>query len=74
MTIDQTVLEKLRHLPPDRQQEVLDFVESLEQKTVRKPIRKRLKGLCADLGVTLTEEDVAQARREVWGSFPREEL
>ncbi len=29
MTVEQAVLEKLRELPPERQQEVLDFVESL---------------------------------------------
>lgn len=30
MGIEQTVLEKLRSLPPEKQQEVLDFVEFLQ--------------------------------------------
>lgn len=30
MSIEQAVIEKLRVLPPDKQQEVLDFVEFLE--------------------------------------------
>lgn len=32
MRIEQAVLEKLRSLPLEKQQEVLDFVEFLEQK------------------------------------------
>ncbi len=32
MSIEQAVLEKLRVLPPEKQQEVLDFVEFLGQK------------------------------------------
>ena len=33
MNIEEAVLEKLRELPPERQREVLDFVEFLEGKT-----------------------------------------
>lgn len=33
MNIEQTVVEKLKTLPPDKQQEVLDFVEFLQSKT-----------------------------------------
>ena len=32
MNIEQAVVEKLRIMPVDKQQEVLDFVEFLEQK------------------------------------------
>jgi len=32
MTIEQQVLEKLRDLPPEKQKEVLDFVDSLKKK------------------------------------------
>jgi hypothetical protein len=28
--------------------------------------------LCADLNLDLTETDIADARREMWGNFPRE--
>ncbi|MFB8791803.1 MAG: DUF2281 domain-containing protein [Potamolinea sp.] len=34
MSIEQIVLAKLRTLPPEKQQEVLDFVEFLQTKTV----------------------------------------
>jgi hypothetical protein len=38
MTIEQTVLENLRELPADKQQEVLDFIEFLKHKL---PTKKR---------------------------------
>ncbi len=72
MNLEQAVLDKLRALPPERQQEVLDFAEFLQQKTIVKRQLKSVKGLCADLKVDITEEDIAQARQEMWGNFPRE--
>lgn len=36
MNIEQTVLEKLKTLPAEKQQEVLDFVEFLQSKTHQK--------------------------------------
>jgi Protein of unknown function (DUF2281) len=74
MTIEETIAEKVRALPPERRQEVLDFVEFLQQRvgaTGKRP-RKSAKGLWAAFGVDLTEEDLAEARRELWGGFPRE--
>jgi uncharacterized protein DUF2281 len=72
--IEQSVLQKLRALPPEKQQEVLDFVEFLESRTMPKKPRRSLKGLWADLGVDISEEDIAEARREMWGNFPREDF
>ncbi|MBW4631438.1 MAG: DUF2281 domain-containing protein [Iphinoe sp. HA4291-MV1] len=74
MTIEQTILNNLRDLPPEKQQEVLDFVEFLKTKSPSKGNRRNIKGLCADLSVRITEEDIAQARREMWGNFPREDF
>jgi hypothetical protein len=54
MTIEQAVLENLRDLPLDKQQEVLDFAEFLR------------------LNTGITDEDIAEARKEMWGNFPRE--
>ena len=72
MTIEQQVLEKLRDLPPDKQKEVLDFVDFLKEKNSPKKPRRSLLGLWADLNTRITEEDIAQARREIWGNFPRD--
>ena len=71
MSIEKTVLEKLLKLPVERQKEVLDFVESLEKKPGPQRRRRSLKGLWADLGAQITPEDISDARREMWGGFPR---
>ncbi|NDJ22214.1 DUF2281 domain-containing protein [Nostoc sp. B(2019)] len=72
MNIEQAVLERLRHLPIDKQQQLLDFAEFLYQKTTPKNSLRTVRGLCADLKVDITEEDIAQARQEMWGNFPRD--
>jgi hypothetical protein len=68
MTVEQQVLEKLRELPPQKQEEVLAFVSRLQGNGPR----RSLLGLWSDLGVKVSEEDIAEARREMWGSFPRD--
>lgn len=72
MTIEQQVVEKLRDLPPEKQKEVLDFVDFLKEKNSPKKPRRSLLGLWADLNIHITEEDIAEARREMWGNFPRD--
>lgn len=65
MSIEKSVLEKLLKLPMDKQKEVLDFVESLEKKAVHRHSRRSPKGMWADLGVSISPEDIAEARREM---------
>jgi hypothetical protein len=74
MNLEQSLLEKTRQLPVDKQLELLDFAEFLAQKSVRERPLKSIKGLCADLKVDITEEDIKEARQEMWGNFPREDL
>ena len=72
MTIEQQVLEKLRDLPVEKQREVLDFLDSLQKKNgPKKPLRS-LRGLWKDLNIQITDQDIAEARREMWGNFPRD--
>lgn len=69
-SIEEAVVTKLRELPEDRQQEVLDFANFLGTK--QKPPLKSLRGLWKDFGISISEEDIAEARKEMWGNFPRE--
>ena len=72
MTIEEMVLKRLRGLPPERQKEVLQFVESLKpDEGARKPLHS-LEGLLEDLDLDITGEDIAEARREMWSNFPRD--
>ena len=72
MSIEQQFLEKLRELPPEKQNEVLSFVDSLRKDAGSKVPRHSLRGLWADLNIQITEEDIAEARREMWGHSHRD--
>lgn len=72
MTIEEKVLEKLRDLSPEQKDEVLHLVETLREKKVSAQPLRSLRGLWADLNFEITEEDIAEARREMWGNFPRD--
>jgi hypothetical protein len=72
MTIEQMVIEKLRGLSLEKQKEVLQFVETLRPDDgMRKPLHS-LEGLLEDLNVDITAEEITEARREMWGNFPRD--
>jgi hypothetical protein len=58
-------------LPVEKKQEVLDFVEFVHARSVPKRPRRSIVGLWADLNVDITEEDIAEARREMWGNLDR---
>jgi hypothetical protein len=66
MTIEEQVIEKLRELSPAGQKEVLEFVASLQGKNGPKKPLRNLRGLWKDLNITITDEDIAEARREMW--------
>jgi len=75
MTIAETVAKSVESLPLEKQREVLDFTEFLKASAQTMPRRtvKTLKGLWAGLGIThISDEDIRQARKEIWGNFPRE--
>ena len=68
-SIEAALLDKLRELPGDQQRKVLDFASSL--RTKHKSPRKSLYGLWKDSGVSISDEDIAAARKDMWGNFPR---
>jgi hypothetical protein len=47
MTIEQAIVEKLRTLPPDKQQEALEFVEALQIKEHHSQVRQWESGTSA---------------------------
>lgn len=72
MSIEEAILEKVRSLPPEKKAEVLQFVSGLEASGHR-PFRSP-KGVLSDLKFTISEEDLAEARREMWRGFPRNDV
>jgi hypothetical protein len=73
MSITRAVLENLRDLPVEKQRQVLDFVVALRRETPPAHPRRMVRGLWADLVAQVTEQDIAQARQEMWQGFPRED-
>lgn len=69
MSITEEVIARLRSLPPDKQRQALEYIESLLRETRQEPPRRDLRGLLAACNTDITEEDIAQARQEMWGRF-----
>ncbi len=73
MNLEETVIANLRNLPADQQQEVLDFVQLLQQKRAAvSGQRPQLRGLWT--GAQVTEDDIVEVRREMWSNFPRDDV
>jgi hypothetical protein len=70
MTLEQEILDAVRALPTDKQQEFLDHVKRLRDEATqpRKP-RESGRGLWADLNIDLSAEVIDEARREMWKDF-----
>jgi len=74
MSTWELIAEKVKTLPSEKQREVLDFVEFVGSRDRQGRPRCSPAGLWADLALDLTEEDIAEARRAMWGDFPREDI
>jgi Protein of unknown function (DUF2281). len=73
MSITEELLVRLKELPEDKQREVLEFADSLVQQNPPHIARRSLEGLWRGLNSRpITDEDVREARQEMWGRFPRE--
>ena len=70
MTTLEMIAQKAKDLTPEKQREVLDFLDFLRARDVPQKPRRSAAGLLADLGVDLSDEDIDQARREMWSDFP----
>ena len=60
MTLEQSILDAVRALPPEKQAEVLRVAESMKADSQVKAPRKSGRGLWAGLGFSLSEEDIEE--------------
>ena len=72
MSTLERIVESLKQLPANRQQEILDFVEFLRSRTDRRPPGQSPAGLWS--GFDVSAEEIDDARREMWSDFPRDVL
>lgn len=75
-TFDDVLTEALQLSPLDKVRLVKRLAATLEQELgAAKPTPKRsLLGLWADFGPAPSAEEIDEARREMWGNFPREDI
>ena len=73
MPMIENVIQKLVQLPPSKQQKVLDFVESLSEKTTLPPPLFNPEGLWAENKSDISPEEISLMRREMWGEYVHEE-
>lgn len=74
MSVAESVVEKIQSLTPEQQREVMNLVDDLAKANTNKHHRRSLMGMFSHLNIHITEDDIAEARREMWGKFPREAL
>ncbi len=77
VTLEEATDLALRLSPIDKLRLVERLAATLEQELAKEEPSKPLKsmyGLLAHLGPAPSEEDIAEARKEMWGNFPREDL
>ena len=74
MSLEQSILEAVRTLPAEKQREILSYAARLRDEAVKRKPFKSVKGLWADLGVSLSADEIARNQREMWKTFPRGDI
>jgi hypothetical protein len=74
MTLEQALAVVRQLSAADKARLIERIVPDIEREleAARPTPRKSLRGLWR--GLDITEEDIAEARREMWGRFPREDI
>ena len=73
LSIEHAILEAVRGLPAEKQQEILSHATRLRGAIGPKKPLKSIKGLWSDLGISLSAEEIEESQQEMWKSFPRED-
>jgi hypothetical protein len=74
MSLEQAILDAIRALPADKQQEILSHASRLREDSVKKKPFKSVRGLWADLNISLSSGEIEQNQSEMWKNFPRDDV
>ena len=74
VSLEQSILEAVRTLTAEKQQEVLSHTTRLRDEATKKKPFRSVKGLWADLGISLSADDIQENQREMWKDFPRQDI
>jgi hypothetical protein len=72
MSVAEILIEKVRVLTPEKQREVLEYIERISTSPTRTAPRVDPEGALADQPSALEFRDFEQARRELWADTPPE--
>ncbi|MCX6610678.1 MAG: hypothetical protein NTW74_07480 [Acidobacteria bacterium] len=74
MTVEQAILDAVRALPFDKQQELLSHANRLrDEAKPPKPFRS-IKGLLSGRGISISAEDIDEVRSTMWKNFPSKDI
>ncbi len=74
MSVEQAILDTVRSLPFEKQQEILRYATRLRDEAAAKRPFRSIKGILAGRGISISAEDIEEARRETWKNFPRDDI
>ena len=74
MSVEQAILDAVRSLPFDKQQEILSHATRLRDEAARKKPFRSIKGILAARGISISAEDIDEARRDMGKNYPREDI
>ena len=73
MTLEQSILDAVRSLPPEKAAELVSFLEELKGGESKQP-RESGYGLLSHLNLRISAEEIDQSRTELWNGFPRDDI
>ncbi len=74
ITLEQSILQVVRELSPEKQREILEHAEKLRLQSKPSTPRRSGKGLWAALNITLSAKEIEDNQREMWNEFPRGDI
>ena len=74
MSLEQAILAAVQALPPEKQQEVLNHAAKLRDEAGSRVPFKSVRGLWADLGISLSGEEIEENQQDMWRTFRREDI
>jgi hypothetical protein len=72
ITLDEVLQLAAQLSPVDKVRLIERIAPQIERELTPPTLRESLRGIWQ--GLNITEEDIAEARREMWGNFPRDDI
>ena len=72
MRSEEVLFARIKVLPPNLKEEAIHFVEFLETKIKPQAKRKSLKGSLSHLKIQISDDDIREARNEMWRGYTQD--